>query len=236
MPRLDEPPPLQPVPYADPSTPRPQKPLDAYAHKTVLWAMLLWLTPIPPLLSIGYGIIALHRTCLLRDRSYRFAWAGIIVSALALVGWMWVGVQILHAHESIQRMRCHENLRDLGHAISIYASEHHGRFPASWSDLAADGKLGMSGASLVCPSKLVADGAPSYVYCAQGLTKRTSSWRDIIAYEPPGAHGDGMIALFADGHQEWLDRHAAVRALQLLADRAAAWHGPTTSPTTNIAG
>jgi prepilin-type processing-associated H-X9-DG protein len=58
----------------------------------------------------------------------------------------------------------------------------------------------------------------SYIYCGNGLTSRSGS-RAIIVYEPLCDHQNGMNALFADGHVEFLPLPMAQQAVATLQAR-----------------
>jgi prepilin-type processing-associated H-X9-DG protein len=66
----------------------------------------------------------------------------------------------------------------------------------------------------------------SYIYCGNGLTSRSGS-RAIIVYEPLCDHQNGMNALFADGHVEFLPLSTATQAVATLQARQK-------SPTTEV--
>ena len=131
------------------------------------------------------------------------------------------------AREQSRRVTCASNLRQLGAAMQIYASVNGGRFPDRLDRLLAY----VPSNTLVCPSTghtpasgstpqlQAADLAKgrhlSYVY--SGDTYSTRSTADasttIVLYEPLTNHGDGINALYADGHVAYLPTAQALVAI-----------------------
>lgn len=128
---------------------------------------------------------------------------------------------------------CDMNLRMIAVGIMMYASEHNGVLPAQLGDLFVGPYL--EPRAFCCPlstdtpaqgntpAELAADfakgGHLSYVYVGQGLTMKQLNSTIVLAFEPPGRHGQGKKAvrvLFGDGHVEVLDVVAAQKLLSTL--------------------
>jgi prepilin-type processing-associated H-X9-DG protein len=142
--------------------------------------------------------------------------------------------------ETRGRVRCGSNLRQIGLGLLLYANANHGRLPPSLDLLLADPSADISADVLICPSTIdipatgpttqfvVADFrySPrrcSYVYLPPNARLRALNPDQVVAYENPTNHaGQGMNVLFADGHVEWFQPHAATRLLSELA----AGHNP----------
>lgn len=143
------------------------------------------------------------------------------------------------------RVACASNLRSLGQAILMCASDHGGRFPDTLGDVVASSQHLPDVRILQCPAcddtpptgatpaaraaNLTAGGHLSYVYVAKGLTLRTPGAGNIVlAYEHASHHASaegkptGGNVLFADGHVAW---HSAAE-LRAVIDWHAAGNGP----------
>jgi prepilin-type processing-associated H-X9-DG protein len=98
------------------------------------------------------------------------------------------------------------NLRQLGVACIMYASNNDGRFPASLEELVERGQVTAN--ALRSPGR--PPGAASYVYVA-GQTS-ASQGGNVLVYERP--RGDGRVTIcFLDGHVETKDSDAFRQAL-----------------------
>jgi prepilin-type processing-associated H-X9-DG protein len=142
-----------------------------------------------------------------------------------------VGTAILlpalnRARETANRVKCASNERQIGQAILLYANDHQGSYPADLGDLLKDEDL--TAAVFLCPSSntsLPANMAQAdlaawvkdhgdYVYVGAGLTNATAGATDVVVYEKPGDHKEGMNILYGDGHVEFDRMAAAVKLIQ----------------------
>jgi hypothetical protein len=102
------------------------------------------------------------------------------------------------SRETSRRVNCAGNLKQIGLACIIYAHEHDGQFPASFSDLhheyLGDGKV-YSCPSALEPKEFAADS--NYRYVAAGLAE-TASRAAPLAY-CVGHHYRHITVLFSDG-------------------------------------
>ena len=115
------------------------------------------------------------------------------------------------------RVRCASNMRQIGQALEIWASEHGGRFPDQLSDLLEED---LTASVFTCPStkdtpasgattraianNLTVGGHLSYIYLGKGLTIHATP-DTVLLYEPITNHQNrGMNVLFADGHVDFL--------------------------------
>ena len=147
---------------------------------------------------------------------------GVVAGA----GGMMAGIllpSLNRARETANRVKCASNLRQLGQAAMLYANENNGQFPPDMQTLVqySINDAGVEARTFVCPSgehfdagahaaHMQPDGAVAwtvehtdYVYVA-GLDHR-AGFEKVLIYERPGPHDkDGINALFADGHVEFL--------------------------------
>lgn len=103
----------------------------------------------------------------------------------------------------------------LGLPCLVYAEKHNGAMPPDLQTLVEEGSVKPSG--LVSP--LAGDRSEiSYVYI-QGQNHNMDP-RNIVAYERPENHGNlGTVALFLDGHAQWMYAEDFETALQETMDR-----------------
>jgi type II secretory pathway pseudopilin PulG len=95
------------------------------------------------------------------------------------------------------RTRCRFQLRSIGQAMQMYASESRGAFPPDFNTLRVTQDL--TSREFLCPS-----GHLSYVYVGRGLTNKAPPGA-VVAYEPPANHRDGANVLYAQGQVVWVD-------------------------------
>jgi hypothetical protein len=111
---------------------------------------------------------------------------------------------------------CASNLRQIGQACQLYATEQGGSFSPDLAVLIKTTQL--SPAALVCRSSADSKGACSYIYVGRGLT-RNSSPDCIVAFGDPGNHGlEGAHLLRASGQVEWIDLPTLVSIFRSLDD------------------
>lgn len=166
----------------------------------------------------------------------RIVLAGAVLLAVA-ASFSAFGRYVRRAHA---KRGCANNLQQIGLALFAYANANEGRLPDSLETLAMNSQL--TPVVFVCPltddvevvaatSRAVAEqltegGHLSHVYTGGGLSMAEVTGDTILAYEPLANHGDGMNALFGDGHVKFLD----ARRGKVVAGRAAAGLRPVVRP------
>lgn len=150
-----------------------------------------------------------------------FPGAGLLSDPTTLIG---VGssalmVSILlpslnHARETANRIKCASNMRQIGEALMLYSNDHQGKYPPDLGTLILTEEI--SAAVFICPDvhtpmpnlsepEAIANWVnhnTDYIYLGKGKTNSTPA-DDILLYEKPSDHGDGMNILFADGHVDF---------------------------------
>ena len=168
---------------------------------------------------------------------------GVVGSALLLVASLFLA-NMCGAREPANRIKCANNLRQIGLASIMYANDHGSAFPATIQILAASEDLGNS--VFYCPSDrsksppangqtlanpINANSEISYVYVGDRVRSDVDDPATaVIAFEPLSNHdndgmkvhaealadhsGDGMNVCFADAHVEWISAPEAVAILK----------------------
>jgi prepilin-type processing-associated H-X9-DG protein len=147
------------------------------------------------------------------------------------------------SHKGVQRMKCANNIKNLGAALADYQNKNEGRYPDDLATLII--KSGMSPGILICaasddwpaqgndPSTLAESinfpGHCSFLYFGKGLTSLAPNDTIILA-EPLKNHGDGINVMYADFHVEWIPKEKAEPLLEKLKASM-----PATQPTTRPA-
>lgn len=123
----------------------------------------------------------------------------IAVLLLVIVGAVVVIVQLAHQSKLNQRLACGIQIKSLGTAAKIYASDNDGDLAAIVESLVARGELPLEMAR--CP----VSGKP-YLFApisTNGLEAFPPS--DVLVYEPLSYHqGEGANMLFGDGHASFI--------------------------------
>lgn len=127
------------------------------------------------------------------------------------------------ARDQANRVKSASNLRQIGLACFIYATEHKGKFPDELSDtlqslspeIYANPRTNTS-----VPHGLKSDDLKRWInessdYHYVGNGKKTTARADeVLAYERPGSVTEGVNILFADGHVEFLLMPAATQIIE----------------------
>ncbi len=120
-----------------------------------------------------------------------------------------------------QRVVSMNNMRGIGQALYIYASEHDGAFPDSLENLLRSSPDALSLTMLVSPydgrgPKSIDDvNRKSYVIYRPGFGISSAPTEVILAERT--VHDDGANFLFQDGHVEFIKEPQASRLLELIA-------------------
>jgi len=169
----------------------------------------------------------------------------VLASLLALMVMPRLNSGLAESHQAA----CQANLQTIGYALIAGASERtDGRFVDSLGDLVKTGKVGID--AVLCPADehatLPKGGTPaewaalmesgqhvSYVYLGKGMAMRPAGGRrvsthTVLAYEPPGLHGDAesFHLLFADGTVVFARKE---QANQILSELKSGQNPPPTS-------
>jgi prepilin-type processing-associated H-X9-DG protein len=124
------------------------------------------------------------------------------------------------AREVANRVKCANNMRQIGLAMELYKNDNHGAYPPDLGILTKTEDLAASvfacpSAPTVVPSGLSADQTADwvdtnsdYIYTGSGLSG-TLDPAYILLYEKDADHRDGMNLLYGDGHVEFCQLPAA---------------------------
>ncbi len=122
-------------------------------------------------------------------------------------------------------------MHQIGLAILLYQNDHAGAYPNSVDEMLEEP---ITAEVFICPAStdtpstgattqaIAADfhkpGHLSYIYLGKGMNDKNTSADMLVLYEPLANHsGDGMSALFGDGHVEWIDAKLAAKVLAAVA-------------------
>ena len=184
-----------------------------------------------PIAGLVLGIIAKRRepSAKSRWRAKSAITVGGIETAL-VVAIALLLPNLCRSSEQANRVKCANNLRQIGLALLQYANANRGRFPPTLATLISDPDGEITSDVLICPSSLdsrpavntpsgqmakvieTEPGHMSYVYVGQGLSSDKATPETVVAYDNPHNHRDeGVNVLFGDGHVEFLDKARADR-------------------------
>jgi hypothetical protein len=214
-------------------------------HPSIPAPLLITLVLLP-LAAVVLGAIA--KSQIRRDGSVGLgrAKAAVVLGGITLGLVLAVALllpSLCRAREPANRIKCANNLRQIGLALDLYANDHGGRFPPTPELLITDAVITPD--VFVCPSSQGerAIGATSqeqaqyfrshpecmsYVYVAGGLSKSEIGPDRILAYEPLNNHDDtGANVLYGDLRVEFIPKKEVERLITELV---------TTRPATAQAG
>jgi len=156
----------------------------------------------------------------------------LVVCFLAWAGYAYLQYGYTDRDRGYGRVKCANNLRQIGLAITLYAGDFHGEYPDSLGTLLLTEDI--TAAVFDCPqtaddppdeptTKSIVDhlmdgGHMSYVYLGSGLKNGSVPADAVIAYEPLSNHdGAGMNVLFGDDHVEFLDANVGAKIITAAA-------------------
>jgi prepilin-type processing-associated H-X9-DG protein len=162
---------------------------------------------------------------------------GCLLAAIVLgIGAYRTILPMLNRAREVSRMRDASNMRQIGQALMLYATNHQGRYPPLLADLLIDEDITTE--VFVSPqsndTKAVGDtiaariaalesgGHQSYIY-VPNLNPAVDP-KTVLLYEPLSLHnGFGMNVLYGDGHVEFDD---AKQAAGIIAELNAGFNPP----------
>ena len=184
------------------------------------------------LAAIVLGIVGLTRTKDPRVGCKGMAITGIVLGGLSIVitpCFISIMLPSLNrARETANRVKCASNMKQIGQALAIYASNNKGAYPPDLVTL-LNNTPSLSLEVMTCPSSmdtpapnagaLNAGGHLSYIYLPlPSLRSVASPTGTVVLYEPMTNHSnDGTNMLFADGHVEFVPKakaQALIAAIQ----------------------
>jgi hypothetical protein len=171
---------------------------------------------VPPcsLVAIVFSIIGIRRAKKRHGSGMALALAGLILGSIGTLTFLpfttVVFVTAFHrAFETAHRAACVTNLKNVGNALSAYASANNGQFPPSLDTLVSAGMLQPS--DIVCPD---APGeTTNYVLSASSINVPPTA---IVVYEPLSNHGDGINVLYRNGQIFYLNQVTAQTTIASL--------------------
>jgi prepilin-type processing-associated H-X9-DG protein len=187
--------------------------------------------------AIILGIIGLRRT-----RDPAVGGKGMAITGIALGGssvlagivvWGCLLSILLpslnRARETANRVKCAANMKSIGQALLLYASDNRGAYPARIEDLIIATQLVPE--VFACPSSndttasgatpqavaqnVTAGGHLSYVYVGQKFGSSAGA-ETVILYEPLSDHLGGSNFLLGDGHVDFFTKSEAERFIKQL--------------------
>lgn len=218
--------------YAEPSLRNKAEPLDPVVVRAVGWACAFFLTPIPCVLAIVYGVAGIRRTRELKTRGYAHAWVAVVVGVAGIIGWIWATKVAIDIRRAIQQAVCMSNEREIEMNLLLYAEQNQGFYPARLRDLLAlkmsPGVLACPASGLPTPAATGAAGVPtSYVLLAPGMPAKAFGPSDVVLVEL-SAHPTGRVAVaYGDGHVDMLTVDAAAAEAQKTLDKIASMRAAT---------
>jgi hypothetical protein len=185
--------------------------------------------PLLALVSVPLAVVGLLRTSHRHVHGRTFAVIGLILGFVVIVASIALP-STGRARETAQRVKCSNNIRQIGLAIQMYADDYGGRYPTSLDLLF---ELDLLPSVFVCPStehrpapgRTAAEQAASfyrgdhltYVYLGSHLHADQVTDETILLYEPLGNHNeDGMNVLHGNLFVDWLNAADARQAIQRL--------------------
>jgi hypothetical protein len=171
----------------------------------------------------------------------RTKWITFAVLALSATVGILATLNVRHANERRRlyglggTFRCAIHLKQIGLALLLYTKSRDGHYPAQLENLVSAGSI--DALQLTCPwtkdspaatlPDLEKPGHNSFVFLAAGRVGGDVRDEDIVAHEPLSNHaGDGAMALFGDGHVDWLTPRGLKETLARAQPAPATTHAP----------
>jgi hypothetical protein len=226
------------------------------AVASLICGCLLCVPFITGIASIVTGAIGMRKTKDTAVTGKGLAIAGLVLGIVNVVLWggyfgLILAVMIPSmgaARGAANRVKCASNLRQIGHAITLYANENGGAYPDTLEQLVLTQDV--TAEVFVCPDShdtkatgadatavaknMGAGGHVSYVYLGKGLTEGTVRGQTVIAYESLANHGGaGMNVLRGDGSVNFMPQQQAAQVMKQLQAGHNPPSGTTTAPLTD---
>lgn len=200
----------------------------AFATAAIVLALVGLAVPGAGMFAILFAVVALWRSKRRGFVPLRRVTIAIVLGTISTIAYGIVGARIVERHlETMNRIVCANNFKQIGQAIMLYQNDHRTRLPARFEQLQA---YGLPPAAFVCPSahsagtKAVEDEIAaraerrlSYVMVEPVKGKFDSQYRaeDPNIFEPLANHdGEGAHILFMDGHTEFVSRDLYLMLLE----------------------
>jgi len=154
----------------------------------------------------------------------RVAVAIVLVAIILAAAWFGFRPALVGGLHEEHELACQENLRKIGMALQVYASEHYGEFPegrrmedvfARLAPLTDDkGERLVTEETFLCPAAAadrgewkrageITDESSSYVWTPE-LTATAPADIMVFYEKSPNHHGGGRNVLYVDGRVEWV--------------------------------
>jgi prepilin-type processing-associated H-X9-DG protein len=139
-----------------------------------------------------------------------------------------MGPAMNRARESATRVQSMSNLRQIGMATMMYATDNDGQLPPSFAPLVVQQQVAAQvfdnpgNGPLAIPNDIANDPEAlsqfvaehsDYIYLGEGLLMRNMTAETVLAYENPETAVEGINILFGDGHVEFLMMDSAMQVI-----------------------
>jgi predicted Zn finger-like uncharacterized protein/prepilin-type processing-associated H-X9-DG protein len=223
-------PPLPPV-IPEYAGPMPRRPSNGLATASLILGILFFV-PFAPFVAIVLGIFGLVRARTPGVPGRKRAIAGIVLGGFFMVMVPVFFFQAFtRAREEAMRIQAMSDLRQIGQAIFMYASQNHSQFPPDFGVIYLQGNVpgtvfinpstgnalpgNWSSMNSAAQAKWISANS-DYSYDASTfppMTQIPQASMAVMAHEAFNHNGAGSSALFVDGHVEFLTPAALQQAL-----------------------
>src|ERR1700679_972401 len=135
-------------------------------------------------------------------------WSGAALVGFGLIAYA-LGPQ-LGSQPTSNKVKCANNLKQIGIAIQLYAQDHNGQFPDSFGTIlmnepieanvfncqSSDDTPAQGPTTQAVAADVTSGGHLSYIYLGRGLTTATVTPNTVLATEPLTHHLVGINVLF----------------------------------------